>query len=669
MKISLNIKSKLLISLILLSIIVFSTVILTTYSLVKDRLYKNIENSSIKSAESYAREISNMFEIRMAELTAFASTPIVKSLDWDKIEPFLKQEYEKRKDFYDILFVADSSGDYNTVLKRNAGNLQDRAYWKPVMEGNSVVSDPVISKSTGNLVSVISVPIKDDNGKVIGLIAGNLKMSDFYDKIKDNTVSHKDSYCYVIDESGKFIAYSDKDYILTESIAVKSENIPDTFVEASKSILANEKGSVRFNFKNSDQYVFYSSIPGLNGWKFCLSVPMSYINEPVKDILIVLQILSAIFIIIISIAALFIGSLIAHPISAVTDFIHNMSSGNFTGSIKKSYIQRKDEIGILSRAALKMKENMTEIIDKISDNAKNLIESSDTLYTTAEEMSKELEAIDKSVNEINYGITNTSASTQEVSASTQEVSDSIQYISKKALESNMNANAIKERAYVVQNDANNTYMEIDRTYKEKAENIIKAIEKAKVFDEVKVLADTITGIAEQTNLLALNAAIEAARAGEQGKGFAVVSEEIRKLATEASIAASNVKSTIKSVQDAYTSLSQESNNILEFMQNSVKSKFIKFKDVGEQYYSDSEQITIFSNELATMTQNITNTLEMVNQAVQNVAENSSKGAEDASSIVNSVSQSVNDMDKIYSVIKKQVELSNSLNQLIKKFII
>jgi HAMP domain-containing protein len=105
--------------------------------------------------------------------------------------------------------------------------------------------------------------------------------------------------------------------------------------------LANEKGSVRFNFKNSDQYVFYSSIPGLNGWKFCLSVPMSYINEPVKDILIVLQILSAIFIIIKSIAALFIGSLIAHPISAVTDFIHNMSSGNFTGSIKKIYSKKR----------------------------------------------------------------------------------------------------------------------------------------------------------------------------------------------------------------------------------------------------------------------------------------------------------------------------------------
>ena len=97
-----------------------------------------------------------------------------------------------------------------------------------------------------------------------------------------------------------------------------------------------------------------------------------------------------------------------------------------------------------------------------------------------------------------------------------------------------------------------TFIWNDKTYKEKAENIIKAIEKAKVFDEVKVLADTITGIAEQTNLLALNAAIEAARAGEQGKGFAVVSEEIRKLATEASIAASNVKSTIKSVQDALT---------------------------------------------------------------------------------------------------------------------
>jgi len=669
MKIFMNLKSKLLISLILLSIIVFSTVILTTYFLVKDRLYKNIESSSIKSAESYAREISDMFEIRMAELTAYASTPIIKSLDWDKIEPFLKQEFEKRKDFYDILFVADSSGDYNTILKRNAGNLQDRAYWKPVMEGNSVVSDPVISKSTGNLVSVISAPIKDDNGKIIGLIAGNLKMSDFYDKIKDNTVSHKDSYCYVIDKSGTFIAYSDKEYILTESIAVKSKNIPDSFVTASKSILSNEKGSVRFNYNNSDQYVFFSSIPGMNGWKFCLSVPINYINEPVNNILFILQILSVVFIVIISFAAIFISNMIAHPISAVTDFIHNMASGNFTGSIKNSYTQRKDEIGILSRAAIKMKENMTEIIDKISDNAKNLIESSDTLSFTAEEMSKELEAINKSVNEINYGITNTSATTQEVSASTQEVNDSIQYISKKALESNINANVIKERAFTVQNDANNTYMEIDKTYNEKAENIIKSIEKAKVFDEVRIMADTITGIADQTNLLALNAAIEAARAGEQGKGFAVVSEEIRKLATEASIAASNVKSTIKSVQDAYTSLSQESNNILEFIQNSVKSKFIKFKDAGEQYYTDSEQITIFSNELATLTKNITDTLEMVNEAVQNVAENSSKGSEDAYAIVNSVSQSVNDMDKIYTVIKKQVELSTSLNQLIKKFII
>ncbi|KNY29674.1 methyl-accepting chemotaxis protein [Pseudobacteroides cellulosolvens] len=669
MNISLKLKSKLLISLILLSIFVFSTVILTTYFLVKDKLYTNIEISSIKSAESYARQISDMFEIRKTELAVYSTMPLIQSLDWDKIEPFLKKEFEKKKDFYDILFVADSKGDYNTVLKRNAGNLQDRAYWKPVMEGNTVISEPVISKSTGNLVSVISVPIKDDNGKVIGVIAGNLKMSNFYEKIKNNTVSHKDSYCYVINKSGKFLAYSDKEYILTESIAAKSKNIPDTFVAASKDILSLEKGSVQFEYKKSDQYVFFSAIPNLNGWKFCLSVPVNYISQPVNEVLLILQIISIIFIVIISIAAIIIGNMIAHPITAVTDFIHNMASGNFTGNIKKSYMERKDEIGILSRAAIKLKESMTEIINKISDNAKNLIESSDTLSYTAEEMSRELESINKSVNEISFGITNTSATTQEVSASTQEVNDSVQYISQRALESCNNANVIKEKAFLVQNDANNSFIEVDKTYKEKADNIIKAIEKGKVFDEVRIMVDTITGIAEQTNLLALNAAIEAARAGEQGKGFAIVSDEIRKLATESSIAASNVKSTIKSVQEAYTSLSQESNNILEFMQNSIKDKFIKFKDAGEQYYADSEQITIFSNDLATMTKNITNTLKMVNEAIQNVAENSSKGTEDASSIVDSVSQSVNDMEKVYTVIKKQVELSNSLNELIKKFII
>jgi methyl-accepting chemotaxis protein len=669
MKISLKLKSKLLINLVLLSVFVFSIVVVTTYILVKDKLYTNIQNSSIKSAESYAKQISDIFEIRKAELAAISSMPLIKSLDWDKIEPYLKKEYEKRKDFYDILFIADSKGDYNTVLKRNAGNIKDRAYWKPVMQGKTVVSEPVISKSTGNLVSVIALPILDDNGKVIGLIAGNLKMSDFYDKIKNNTVSHKDSYCFVIDKSGKFIAYSNKEFIIKENIATKSKNIPESLIAASKSILSKENGSARFDFKNLDQYVFYSTIPNLNGWKFCLSVPVTYINKPAQDVLAVLQILSLIFIIIISLAALAIGHMLAHPISSVTDFIQNMASGNFTETIKKSFLERKDEIGILSRASIKLKESMTEIIEKINDNTKRLMESSDTLSSTAEEMSRELESINNSVNEINLSITNTSATTEEVSASAQEVNDTIQYISQRALESNNNANIIKEKAFTVQNDANNSYNEIDTTYTEKASSIMKAIEKGKVFDEIRLMADTITGIADQTNLLALNAAIEAARAGEQGKGFAVVSEEIRKLATEASSAASNVKATIKSVQEAYSELSQESNNILEFIQNSVKKKFLHFKEAGEQYYTDSEQISVFSGELAKMTKSITNTLEMVNDAVQNVAENSSKGTEDTSAIVDSVSQSVNDMEKIYTVIKKQVELSNSLNELIKKFTI
>ncbi len=667
MKISLKLKSKLLISLILLSLVGFSSLIITTSILVKEKLYANIESSSVKSAESYARQISDMFEIRKAELSAYASMPLIKSLDWDKIEPFLKEEFERRKDFYDILFVADSKGDYNTVLMRNAGNISDRAYWKPVMEGKTVISDPVISKSTGNLVSVISMPIMDDSGKVIGLIAGNLKMSNFYEKIKDNRVEHEDSYCYVIDKDGKFLAYANNDFILKESIATKSDNISDSIVRASKDILSKEAGGTRFEFKNIDQYVFYSTIPNLNGWKFCLSVPVSYIDKPVQKVLTTLYLVAIFFIIIISIASLFIGHLLANPISAVTDFINNMALGDFKGNIKKIYLERKDEIGVLSRGAMTLKESMNEIIEKISVNTNELIKSSEVLSTAAQGMSRKLESISNSVNEINLGITSTSAATQEVSASAQEVNDNVHIISQKALESSNTANIIKENAFAVQNDANNSFIEIGKTYDEKVENIVKAIEKGKVFDEVRVMADTITGIAAQTNLLALNAAIEASRAGEQGKGFAVVSEEIRKLATESSRAASNVKNTIKSVQDAYSELSEESNNILEFIQKSVKEKFVSFKEAGKQYYTDSEKISNLSTELAKMTQNITNTLEMVNDAVHNVAENSSKGAGDVVAIVGSISQSVEDMENVYAVAKKQVDLSNSLNALVKKF--
>jgi len=636
---------------------------------INEKMTSTMINSSQKASENYAQHVQDMFGTCKAELSAFASTPLLKTLDWNAIEPFLKKEHESRKNTYDIFFVSDKDGNYNTIQKRNAGNIKDRAYFEPVMKGESVISEPVISKSTGNLVSVIAIPIKDDNGSVIGLLAGNVNLERLSGLIQTSKVDHKDSYSFIVDKKGTIIAHPNKEYLMKENITTKSKYITDEVANTTKQMLSEEKGFKQFVLNGIDQHLFYSTIPEVNGWKLCLSVPYVYTHAPVRSILIVIQVLCVVLLVIFSVSIVLIAGSITKPISYMSTNLQQMSEGNFKNSLPEKYLRRKDELGILAQSSAKMKENISNLLSKIAENSDQLNDASSSLSSAAEIMSNELGQISTSLNGVNSSIIDTSAAAEEVSSSSYEVNNSVQNIASQANTNNTNASEIKNKAYDLQNNANNMYEEIDSTYNEKAANILDAIEKGKIIEEINIMADTITAIAQQTNMLALNAAIEAARAGEQGKGFAVVSEEIRKLATQASDAAANVKVTIKSVQEAHSDLINESNNILDFVRYSVKEKFQFFKQAGSDYYTSSEKIAKFSEQLATLTNNISQTLDQVNQAIENVAENSSKGSEDTSHIAQAVGHTVSEMDQIYKSIQKQVELSNSLNNLIKNFII
>jgi methyl-accepting chemotaxis protein len=94
------------------------------------------------------------------------------------------------------------------------------------------------------MVSVIAAPIKDDEGKVIGLIAGNLKLENFYEFIKDFKVQHDDSMSYIIDSKGLIITHKDKSMDLKENITTKSDKITSGVVSTSKTILSQNRGIV-----------------------------------------------------------------------------------------------------------------------------------------------------------------------------------------------------------------------------------------------------------------------------------------------------------------------------------------------------------------------------------------------------------------------------------------
>ncbi|MGH4123090.1 MAG: methyl-accepting chemotaxis protein [Clostridium sp.] len=355
---------------------------------------------------------------------------------------------------------------------------------------------------------------------------------------------------------------------------------------------------------------------------------------------------------------------IMNPLNKIKDLASRLSCYDFSTSIT---ISRKDEFGQTGLALNTAQENMSSLVKIIMENSQDLSASSEELSVTVEELSSKVVTIDEAINVITSGAEQSSASSEEISASVEEVDSSINMLTSKAMEGNNNAIQSKERALVVQTSSQKALDQTQKIYVEKQNKMLKAIENGKVVDSIKFMADTIGNIAEQTNLLALNAAIEAARAGKQGSGFAVVADEVRKLAEESSQAVTSIQETIVKVQQAFKSSIDTGTDILEFINTDVKSQFDAYVEIANQYYNDSDFASKISQEIAAMSGEITATVGQVNGAVQNMAQTSQRSSEESETIKESIDETTEAIQQVALTAQSQAELAEKLTEIIQKF--
>lgn len=365
--------------------------------------------------------------------------------------------------------------------------------------------------------------------------------------------------------------------------------------------------------------------------------------------------------------SLIIGGLISKPLLDAVSKANMFAQGDFSDDVPEVFLRRKDEIGTLARAFAEIDNNLSALIRQVSSTAEDMSASSQELSASAEEVSAQGESINSSTMEIAAGMEETSASTEEVMASGAEMEKGALLLSQKADDGNSIVREIEARAEKMSASAQESRKVATQIYSEKQKNIREAIKDGEVVQEIVLMAKTISDIAAQTNLLALNAAIEAARAGEQGRGFAVVAEEVRKLAEQSATTVTGIQTVIVKVQSAFKNLSQNSSEILQFIDEKVTPDYEVLVETGLQYANDADTVGKLVADFASTSEQMSASIEQVNKAIETVAAAIEEATSSSQEISNNVGETTKAIDQVAKVAQKQAFLAQNLNDLIRKF--
>ena len=358
------------------------------------------------------------------------------------------------------------------------------------------------------------------------------------------------------------------------------------------------------------------------------------------------------------------SSQITKPLTKIKDLAERLSKYDFTTDIN---VTDKNEFGDTGRALNEAQHNVKKLIKNISEQTMELTASTEELSAVTEEVTTRVLGINKATKEIVDNMNESSKSAKQVDESMNEINLSISKLASKSTDGSGISINFKEKSMNLKTETSNALNSTKNIYEEKESKILEAIKAGNIVKEISKMVDTIADISEQTNLLALNAAIEAARAGEYGKGFVVVSEEVRKLAEQSSDSANIIQDTVLKVQDAFKKISDNSHEILGFINKDIINQFNEFIESGEYYYNNAEEISKISEDIASMSEELTAAIAEVNLSVNGMATNSEKSTKNSKEILESINETTASMEEVAATAENQAILAQKLNELIEDF--
>ncbi|MFJ3390082.1 MULTISPECIES: methyl-accepting chemotaxis protein [unclassified Lysinibacillus] len=445
-------------------------------------------------------------------------------------------------------------------------------------------------------------------------------------------------------------------------------DLADEHVKTAKLAIKNDSTAVTDIFE--DPYgswrTVFTPIKDDNGKLIALlgiDYSADYINTIIKTSVIKQIVIAVIGILLLLVLLYIIIDRLLKPLKKVVNAANQVANGEL---INVDLEITKDEIGNLSKSIKTMVSNLQHIILNIRNTSDNVSSAANQLTVNAAETYNSSTTIAQDMGQITQNAEASMVMTEETAAAMEETATGIQQIADSAntaAESSISASQASERGnHVVQQVI--AQMELINDSVEQIGTTINGlhINTKKISDIVNL----ITAIADQTNLLALNAAIEAARAGEHGKGFAVVADEVRRLAEQSSQSATEIYNLISTIQaDSNASIT-----VMEKGKEDVKAGMEFTNEVGEifkEILTSSEQVASQIREISAASQQISASSEEVAASVNNIKQSAEQSSEFSANVSNATQEQLTTMQEVKEASSSLGKTAEELQVLVAKF--
>lgn len=359
----------------------------------------------------------------------------------------------------------------------------------------------------------------------------------------------------------------------------------------------------------------------------------------------------------------FIAQMISRPLKRVVTLVGQVANGDLT---HLSDIDTKDEVGVLAKSMNAMVISLRKLMQDVMNTSQQVAASSEELTASAEQTSRATEEITSTIQGIAEGAEVSTVSLEESSNGLEEVTLGIQNIAD-------SSNNISEASSLATSQAKMGGEYVTKTAQQihainesvnESSKAIRSLDKRS--QEIGDITKVITEIANQTNLLALNAAIEAARAGEHGKGFAVVADEVRKLAEQSQQSSQQISGLINEIQLDMT-LSNNSINQVKLDVNEGLTIVGKTEESFEVILNSLDKVGMQIDDLAATAEQMSASAQEVSANVASSTSMSRESSTNSQTVAAATEEQLASMEEISSASNNLSEMAMNLQELVSKF--